>query len=94
MLTGAAIIAWSLGYVHKRRGPLIFLMLFTPSFLVGGGIGQIPFFIAAWAAATRIHKPLEWWRRVLPPGLCRGLAEAWPWLFSGESALFLSATLS
>ena len=91
MLVGAAIIVWSLGYVHERRGPLIFLLLFILSFLVGGGIGQVPSFVAAWAVATLINKPLEWWRRVLPRGLRRGLAEAWPWLLSGASVLILSA---
>jgi hypothetical protein len=47
--------------------------LFILLFLVGGGIGQIAFFIPAWAFATRMNKPLTWWRKVLPRG-------AWPFL--------------
>lgn len=74
---GVAIIVWSLGYVHKAYGPLVYLLLFVLLFLVGGGIGQVIFFIPAWAVATRIHKPLTWWRRVLSPGLRKGGARAW-----------------
>jgi hypothetical protein len=91
MLIGLAIIIWSVGFVHKRRGPLVYLLLFILLFLVGGGIGQVVFFIPAWAVATRIHKPLLWWRRVLPAGMRRGLAKAWPWLLTAASLLILIA---
>ncbi|GIK42936.1 MAG: hypothetical protein BroJett011_67690 [Chloroflexota bacterium] len=91
ILTGLAIIIWSVGFVHKRRGPLVYLLLFIVLFLVGGGIGQVAFFIPAWAVATRIHKPLTWWRRVLPAGMRRGLAKAWPWLLRAASLLILIA---
>jgi hypothetical protein len=91
MLIGLAIIIWSVGFVHKRRGPLVYLLLFILLFLVGGGIGQVVFFIPAWAVATRIHKPLLWWRRVLPAGMRRGLAKAWPWLLTAASLLILTA---
>ena len=73
MIFGFAIVVWSLGFVHKRYGPPVYLLLFVLLFFVGGGIGQLIFFIPAWAVATRIHKPLSWWRRVLPTGLRIGL---------------------
>lgn len=91
MLVGLAIIVWSLGFVHRRHGPTGFLLLFVLLFLVGGGIGQVVFFIPAWAVATRIHAPLTWWRRALPAGLQHGLARAWPWLLTAASALILTA---
>ena len=53
MLVGLAIIIWSIGFVHKPRGPLVYLLLFVLLFLVGGGIGQVIFFIPAWAVATQ-----------------------------------------
>lgn len=87
MLVGLAIIIWSIGFVHKPHGALVFLLLFVVLFLVGGGIGQIVFFIPAWAVATRIHKPLTWWRRVLPPRLRTLLARAWPWLLTAAAGL-------
>ena len=47
-------------------------------FLVGGGIGQIAFFVPAWAFATRMHKPLNWWRKVLPGHVWPFLSGLWP----------------
>lgn len=91
MLAGLAIIIWSLGFVHKRHGPLVYLLLFILLFLVGGGIGQVAFFVPAWAVATRTHKPLTWWRRMLLAGMRRGLAKAWPWLLRAASLLILIA---
>lgn len=41
MLVGLAIIVWSLGFVHRRYGPPVYLLLFVPLFLVGGGIAQL-----------------------------------------------------
>lgn len=93
MLVGLAIIIWSVGFVHKRPGPLVYLLLFIVLFLVGGGIGQVVFFIPAWAVATRIHKPLTWWRNVLPAGVRRGLAPAWRWLLIAASLLILTALI-
>ena len=46
-------------------------------FLVGGGIGQIAFFVPAWAFATRMHKPLSWWRKVLPGRVRPFLSGLW-----------------
>lgn len=73
MLVGIMIIIWSIWFLPTKRGPRIFLGLFVLLFLVGGGIGQVFFFIPAWAFATRMHKPLTWWRKVLPH-------RAWPFL--------------
>ncbi|MCG8353580.1 MAG: hypothetical protein MI924_37935 [Chloroflexales bacterium] len=91
MLVGLAIIVWSLGFVHRPRGPIVFLSLFILLFLVGGGIGQVAFFIPAWVVATRIRKPLCWWRSVLPAGLRSGFAKVWPWLLTLAALLILTA---
>lgn len=91
MLVGLTIIVWSLASIHKPRGPLVYLLLFVLLFLVGGGIGQVIFFIPAWAVATRIHKPLTWWRQLLPVGLRKPLAQAWPWLLGAASLVIVAA---
>jgi hypothetical protein len=49
----------------------------TLLFLVGGGIGQVFFFIPAWAFATRMDKPLTWWRKVLPRSIWPFLSKLW-----------------
>jgi hypothetical protein len=77
MVVGVAIIIWSLWFLPTRHGPTVFLGLFILSFLVGGGIGQAFFFIPAWAFATRMGKPLNWWRKVLPRSTWPFLSRLW-----------------
>ena len=77
IIVSIAAIIWSVGFIHKKSGPLVFLLLFILLFLVGGGIGQIIFFTLGWAFSTRINKPLTWWRRVLPGSVRRVLAKLW-----------------
>jgi hypothetical protein len=85
------IIVWSIGFVHRRHGPLVFLLLFVLLFLVGGGVAQVAFFIPCWAASTWINKPLTWWQRFLPEGVRGVLAKLWPWLLVAGVVLFLAA---
>lgn len=92
MLTGLSIIIWSVGFVHKRNGPLVYLLLFILLFLVGGGLGQVVFFTLGWAVSTRINGPLTWWRRVLPERGKRALANVWLWLLTA-GVLLLVLTL-
>jgi hypothetical protein len=77
MLVGLAIVVWSLGFIQTRHGRTVFLGLFILLFLVGGGIGQIALFIPAWAFATRMDKPLTWWKEVLPRRLWPFLSKLW-----------------
>jgi hypothetical protein len=88
MAVSVCIIVWAVGYVHTKHGPLVLLLLFILLFLVGGGIAQILFFVPLWAVATRINKPLSWWRRAFPEGLRRVLARLWPWLLGAGAVLF------
>jgi hypothetical protein len=89
MAVSICIIIWSLAYVHKRHGPLVFLLLFILLFLIGGGIAQVVFFLPTWAASTRINKPLTWWRRALPESLRHALAKLWPWSLAGGALLLI-----
>jgi len=86
MVVGVAIIIWSIWYLPTKYGRTVFLGLFILSFLVGGGIGQVFFFIPAWAFATRMGKPLTWWRKVLPRA-------AWPFLSRLWMVTLVLATL-
>jgi hypothetical protein len=78
MLLGLIIIIWSLRFIHTKHGPTVFLLLFILLFLFGGGIGQVAFFLPAWAFATRMNKPLNWWRKVLPENIRPFLSRLWP----------------
>jgi hypothetical protein len=77
MTVGMAIMIWSIWFLPTRHGRTVFLGLFILSFLVGGGIGQVAFFIPAWAFATRMGKPLTWWRKVLPRSTWPFLSRFW-----------------
>jgi hypothetical protein len=86
-----AIIIWSLGFVQKKHGPTVFILLFILLFLTGGGIGQIVFFIPTWLASTRINSPLTWWRKVLAEKIRRVLGKLWPFSLSVVLICFLIA---
>jgi hypothetical protein len=87
MLLGLAIVVWSLRFLHTKRGPTVFLALFVLLFLVGGGIGQVVFFLPAWAFATHMDKPPTWWRKALPRRM-------WPFLSRLWSILLVLASLT
>ena len=91
MIVGFSIIIWSVGFIHKKNGSFIYLLLFILLFLVGGGIGQIVFFTLAWAVSTRINKPLIWWRKVLPESGRRVLAKLWLWSLIAGALLLVMA---
>ena len=91
MLVGIAVIIWSWGFMHKKHASTIFLSLFILLFLVGGGIGQVVFFMIAWAMSTCIHSSLNWWRKVLPAGMRRFLSKLWRPFLITSTVLILFA---
>lgn len=77
IIVGLIIVMWSIWFLPTKHGRTVFLGLFILSFLVGGGIGQVFFFIPACAFATRLNKPLTWWRKVLPRSTWPFLSKLW-----------------
>jgi hypothetical protein len=98
VLLSLVIIIWSVGFLPAKHGASVFGLLFILLFLVGGGIAaQVVFVPVTWAAATRINKPLTWWREVLPESLREILAKAWPFslglgMMSFLIGLFIAVT--
>lgn len=86
-----ATMVWLVGFIHKQHGPAIFFLLFVCLFLVGGGVGQVFFFLPTWAVSTRINRPLNWWRKVLPENIQRVLARLWPISLAAGLLFFLIA---
>jgi len=82
VLVSLGIIVWALGFLGTRRGPFVLLLLVIALFLVGGGFAHVIAFALAWAMATRIGKPLLWWRRALPDRWRNLLSRLWPTLFA------------
>lgn len=87
-LVSLLIIAWSIAFVHRKHGALILFALAVVQLLVGGGITPFEISIPASLAATRINRPLTWWRRHLPIGLRRVLAQVWLVILVAYSLLF------
>jgi len=77
MAVGLIVILWSVLYIHTKYGRTVFLVLCILLFLVGGGIGQVGLFVPAWAFATRMNRPLKWWKKVLPKNIWPFLSKLW-----------------
>lgn len=89
MLVSLAIIVWSIWFIHKKYGPTIFLSLLVLLTLVGGGVGHIVLSLPVWAYATRIIKPLNWWRKILSVRTGKILAKMWIYLLIITSVSWL-----
>ena len=89
MLVSLTIIVWSIGFIHKKHGSIILFSLFVLLFLVGGGVAQIVFFPFICLVASRINKPLNWWRKVLPVRIRKPLGKLWLWCLATGSILFV-----
>lgn len=77
IIVGLSVIVWTIGFIHTKNGPVVFLALSILLFLVGGGVAIVPFFILTWGVSTRINQPLTWWRKVLLENLRKQLAQLW-----------------
>src|SRR5208283_1859514 len=76
-LIGTCLVLWTTTTIQKKWGPTVFLALSMLLALVGGGVALIPGTILAWAVATRIRKPLSWWKKVLPVTTRKILSDLW-----------------
>ena len=83
-----ALILWTIGFIHRKNGPAVFLGIFILLFLVGGGIAQIAFFLIAWAVSTRMNQPPDWWKSAKARNARNRWARAWPAFFA-SGYLFL-----
>ncbi len=79
MIVGLLVTIWAVGFVQRKYGALILLLLSITLFLVGGGSPPIFLGVVASAVATRINKPLTWWRTHLNVNARNFLAKLWPW---------------
>jgi hypothetical protein len=79
MTVGLLVTIWAVAFIQRKHGALILLLLSIMLFLVGGGSPPIFLGIIASAVATRINKPLTWWRAHLSVNVRGFLAKLWPW---------------
>jgi hypothetical protein len=79
MMIGVLVTIWAYAYVNRKNGAVVLLLLSVSLFLVGGGFAPIFLTILAFIAATRINKPLVFWRSRIPASLRNLIAGLWPW---------------
>jgi hypothetical protein len=79
MIVGLLVTIWAVAFVQRKYGALVLLILSIVLFLVGGGSPPIFLGVVASAVATRINKPLKWWRSHLSVNVRGFLAKLWPW---------------
>jgi hypothetical protein len=90
-LMGMLLILWSIRFIHTSHGPTVFLVLSIASFLVGGGVAQVPLFILTGVAATRIGASLGFWSWLIPPPVRRVLGKLWGSTLVMGTVLFVAA---
>lgn len=75
MLIGLAMIVWSAGFVQRRHGGMVLILLSITLLMFGGGIFPPLIGVIGGAAGTRINKPLAG----TPGRMTRQAAKLWPW---------------
>jgi hypothetical protein len=79
VLFGAIVMVWSAGFVHRRNGGLVLMLLNVPLLLFGGGIFPPLIGFIGGLLATRINKPMNPEGSRLSGRLLWFLAAVWPW---------------
>jgi hypothetical protein len=79
IIVGLSVTIWAAYYVDKKYGARVLLLLSIILWLVGGGFAPVFMAIFAYIAASRINRPLNWWRAHLPAFIRGFLAKLWPW---------------
>jgi hypothetical protein len=86
---GVAVAVWSIAYLGRRQGPAVFVALSAALFVVGGGIAEIVFIILTALLSTRIHHPLNRWRRPARSRYGPALSSLWPFAIALAFSVFL-----
>lgn len=87
IVIGIIVCIWSLKYLDKIHGVSIFFTLSIILFLFGGGFAPIVNAVICSLTATRINKPLNWWKNNIYNEKTDILARLWP--LSGILAIVL-----
>jgi hypothetical protein len=81
IIIGLLVAIWAAAFIPRKHGVVILILSSFILFLVGGGLAPLIIEIIAGAVATRIGKPLTWWRKHLSISSRHFFAKLWPWPF-------------
>ena len=79
LVVGLATAIWAGAFIDRKYGPGVFLLLCIVLLLVGGGSPPLAAGTIACLVATRIDKPLTWWRTRMSDRTRSVLVRLWPW---------------
>ena len=85
------IAVWAVGFVHRKHGSLVFLILSVLLFLTGGGVAQVVYFTLAFAVSLHIHKPVVWINQLLPKRSRGAFGRLWPGCLAAFTLLSAAA---
>jgi hypothetical protein len=86
---GLALVLWTVGFIHKKSGPIVFLGLALLLFLVGGGFAQVVFFLIAFGVSTCLNRPPTWMKTGVPARARWVLVRGWKYFFITGFLFFL-----
>jgi hypothetical protein len=89
VILSSMVILWSVKYVQRKNGEWILLVLSVAQMLVGGG-WVIDLALITCILATRIDKPLNWWRSNLPVNVRVYLVRLFPFSLVTYTLISLS----
>jgi hypothetical protein len=75
LVIGLVMIIWSVGFVQRKQGGLVLILLSVTLLLFGGGLFPPLIGVIGGAAGTRINKPFH----SKPGKLAYWAANLWPW---------------
>ena len=77
VIVSCLIVIWSVAFVHRKYGvPVLFVLSITQ--MLVGGAWVIDLALITCLLATRIDKPLNWWRSHLPQKIQLWLTKLFP----------------
>lgn len=89
IVASCLVIVWGVCFIHRKHGVLVFLLLSVVQLLVGGSF-VMDLAIITTVTATRINKPLIWWKNHLSSGVRDLLSSLWLWSLVAYSILSFS----
>jgi hypothetical protein len=79
VIFGLAVTIWAAYFIDKKYGARVFMLLSIILWLVGGGFAPVLMAVFGFLAASRIDRPLNWWRSHLSDSLMGFLSKLWPY---------------
>ena len=79
IIAGLLVLVWAAGFVQRKGGSLVLILLSIGLLLFGGGLFPPLIGIIGSVVGGKIHSPLTWWRSRSCSAAVRILAWLWPW---------------